>query len=246
MLTSKSVNHLHQVGALLSTKEEFDQAIQILMAHHPDTKQERLRRRAEEQARYQAMPGKDRLAYEQARIAEAHARKEKRYYEQLAAKEELRGSIADGLEKMRLSYNCRPMFFHYYENTGHVGTDKKTGEQYDILALKATSCLLIDKATKEVRSKGIAIVSDLDNPSKLEGRDLALQRALHALDDRSTKDPVNRFDAKWITKFIDKEAAYMGNWTNKIIYHPDQGQLTQLELDRLDKWQSKKAEALTA
>jgi hypothetical protein len=244
MLTTKSVNCLHQVAALLSPGE-FEQAVQILMSHHPDVRQERLRRRAEQLALYQAMPGAERLAYEKTRIAEAHARKEKAYFSQVAIKDQIRGEISIRLADV-FAMNYRPMFFHYYEYMGCYGVDKKTGIEYRIKTLKATSCLLIDKATTEAHSKGIAIVSDLDNPSKLAGRNLSLDRALTGLEDKATCDPISRWEAKYIAKAIDKEAAYMGNWTNKVVYNPDLGQLTQLEIERLDQWRSKRKETLIA
>jgi hypothetical protein len=244
MLTKATEKCLHQVGALLRDPEEFERAIQILMAHHPSTAQDRLKRRAEQLARFQAMNATERQEYIDDRIELSHQQREKKHYEELAFQQQLSREIEEMLAAASETYNVRPMFFHYYETKRFVNAI--TRERYEMKVLRASTCLLIDNDSTDVHSKGIALVSDLDNPSRLAGRHTALSRAHDALIDGYTQDPINRDDAKRIARSLDKEASYMGNWSNKIIYEPDSGQMTNVELDRLDKWRTKRKEAQTA
>jgi hypothetical protein len=162
----------------------------------------------------------------------------------LRMQQSLRNEIQYTLYDLRKRQSLRPMFFHYHEEQEVY--DKRTGVyRGEMPVLRATTCLLIDEETQFVIAKGLALVSYLDVPSRLSGRYTALNRAVYALETQSTQEPVTRGEALYIVNALDEEAHYMSNWNSKVVFHPDDGQLTAVELDRLNQWrQTRQAEMM--
>jgi hypothetical protein len=228
MLTRLKVRDLHNVAQSLRDPADFREALRVILSHHPRIKERRLQRRTAQVAAFQAMTLDERAAYiEKRKSTYASQRAAVR-----SATEAQRQKEKDLLAKLRqeaLDRGVTPLFFHYHLEMAVQGKD---GVVRVSKRLFATTCVLVGE-DQEPMAKGVSLVSMWDNPGKLEGRIWAIIRALKAEEEGSTSSPVGRSEARWIADNF-RQGAESSAWANKCVFMPDEGELTQMEIERME------------
>jgi len=233
MLDKTTIHRLHELCSRLCSTEDRKHAIKIVFAKTPATIRSKECKRQSLINYIKSLTSEQKAAFITERIRNADTRKVVRAQRAMLFHEDLKNSIAGLLEEAQyINPNIHPMFSHYY--------GWRWGGYDFMKMLKATTCLLVDHETYEVCAKGITLVSELDNPSRLKGRHQSLERALVAFKEKYTSLPVRRDEAKEMVEWVDSEANYMANWVAKSVFLPDPGQLTQVELEKVNQWKTRR------
>ena len=226
MLTKSKIRELHDLAQSLREPEDFVQAYKVLVAHHPRTRERRYKRRTARVAAFQAMSLDDRAQFiEKRQLAHAEQQSAKR-----AASAKKREENRANLSKLRdqiIEQGFTPLFCHYHISYKNKRVNLIMGER-----LVATTCVLVDEHNNPI-SKGVALTSPRDNPNKLEGRGLALDRAIEAATRQDTYYPVSRAEARWVTHYF-RNSDEVSAWANKAVYMPGKNELTAVEIDRME------------
>jgi len=224
MLRKEDKEILYNISQSL-TSDEITKAIKILLRHDPVTRRMNELTRQYAHDAWSNMTLDEQDEFVQKRVELALSRRKQRLAEQQQIKEEKRAELEKLIQEVK-GVGLSPMFTHYYED---MAEDFFQDEIENRLA--ATTCILLDENGTAI-SKGLALVSVLDNGSKLAGRLLALQRAQTAFIEQKDSLPVYRDEAVANIDVIFNE---LGDWLFKAVYRPED--LSYIELERVAKRQ---------
>ena len=149
----------------------------------------------------------------------SHDRAEFRKQQYATYVKELRHNLRT-LEEQVASQGWNTKYFHFRHLPPHG---------HPLGSLGATTCLILGPDNSLI-SRGIAIVSPLDNPRKDEGRLRSLVRAIAAIENETVEDPISRASArnvlsKCVPGFTEEAIA----WQYKTYWHPRVEHLSPLE-----------------
>ena len=204
-LTQADEDLLHNYAQQIS-KSDLTKAIKILLKHDPNTKKLREVERERKYATWAELSEAEKQAIiEKRKSATSQSRNLKRVKE-LAEKEEKKAELELLLSRIK-ELDLSPLFTHYYEKG-----ENNRGIPYT--RLSATTCVLLSKEGTPI-SRGIALVSFLDNGSKLEGRLIAIERAEKAFIEQRNSLPIYRWEADDVINGVDD---YLGECYYKAEY----------------------------
>jgi hypothetical protein len=235
MLTKRQEQSLHQIAQACKSPEDFKNAFRILVAHNPRVREQKrlrnLRNKTAQVATYRAMNLDERSDYITKRQASYGSKRKQEIEENKQLRRERLHRFMS-LRDVAVGSNLTPLFFHYHVWIRRI--DHQTNTVSEHKRLIATSCVLVDKENRPI-AKGSTIVSPRENPNKIEGRIIALDRALDAYQGEWTSMPIRRAEARWVgTALPEFNTPHSAAWSNHIIYTPDAGELTELEINRID------------
>jgi hypothetical protein len=238
MLTKRQEQSLHQIAQACKTPEDFKNAFRILVAHNPRVKEQRKKRnlktKTAQVATFRSLNLDERSDYITKRQA-SYGSKRKQEIEENKRLRRVRLTRFMSLRDVAVGSELTPLFFHYHVWIRMI--DHQTSTITEHKRLIATSCVLVDKENRPI-AKGSTIVSPRENPNKMEGRIIALERALEAYQGEWTSMPIRRAEARWVGTALP-EFNSGSAWSNHIINMPDAGELTELEINRIDARQKR-------
>jgi len=231
---------LTQIGRKIETPEELREVVKFLVEKTPRARQRRLSRKVSEVIKFRALgePGVEGLSEAQKGFI---AERQELAAHRKAVKEDLKTEELNArlqqLTDQLVEDGLVPVFTHYHSFPFEDNDYYYNGKD---IKLRATSCVLLelnplyDKEEEAEEAgevsmigKGLSLVSELDNPTKLEGRVNALERAYEAVIRERTFLPVTRREADEIVRSVtDGLSDSISAWNNKAVFLPNDGNLT--------------------